>query len=180
MRSIFSEAGEVSENDGVPNATVDELAAALGEVIEAGARVINLSVGLAAAASRAEPALDQVLELAARRGVIVVAAAGNQGILGSSAITRHRWAIPVVGCDRYGQVLAQSNLGASIGRHGLAAPGHDITSLAASGGYAKFSGSSAAVPFSRERSPSCGRYSRERARPSSALLSWEAWPVVAR
>jgi subtilisin family serine protease len=147
VRSIFSEAAEVSANNGVPNATVGELAAALREVIEAGARVVNLSVGLAEAGTRAEPALDQALELAARRGVIIVAAAGNQGTLGSSAITRHPWVIPVVGCDRHGQILAQSNLGASIGRHGLAAPGHEITSLAASGGHATFSGSSAAVPF---------------------------------
>lgn len=147
VRSIFSEAAEVSENDGLPNATVAELTAALREVIEAGARVVNLSVGLAEAASRTEPVLDQALEQATRRGVIVVAAAGNQGTLGSSAITRHPWVIPVVGCDRLGRVLAQSNLGASIGRHGLAAPGHEITSLAASGGHATFSGSSAAVPF---------------------------------
>jgi subtilisin family serine protease len=147
VRSIFSEAAEVSANNGLPNATVEELAAALRDVIEAGARVVNLSAGLVEAASRAEPALDQALELAARRGVIIVAAAGNQGTLGSSAITRHPWVIPVVGCGRHGQVLAQSNLGASIGRHGLAAPGHEITSLAASGGHATFSGSSAAVPF---------------------------------
>ena len=147
IRSIFSEAAEVSANNGVPNATIGELAAALREVIEAGARVVNLSAGLAEAATRAEPALDQALELAARCGVIIVAAAGNQGMLGSSAITRHPWVIPVVGCDRHGQVLAQSNLGASIGRHGLVAPGHDITSLAALGGHATFSGSSAAVPF---------------------------------
>jgi subtilisin family serine protease len=147
VRSIFSETAKVSANREVPNATVTELAAALREVIEAGARVVNLSAGLTEAASGAKPALDQALELAARRSVIIVAAAGNQGMLGSSAITRHPWVIPVVGCDRYGQVLAQSNLGASIGRHGLAAPGHEITSLAASGGHATFSGSSAAVPF---------------------------------
>jgi subtilisin family serine protease len=147
VRSIFSVATEASADNGLPNATVEELAAALREVIEAGARVVNLSAGLVEAASRPEPALDQALELAVRRGVIVVAAAGNQRTLGSSAITRHPWVIPVVGCDRHGQVLAQSNLGASIGRHGLAAPGHDITSLAASGGHATFSGSSAAVPF---------------------------------
>jgi hypothetical protein len=55
--------------------------------------------------------------------------------------------IPVVGCDRHGKVLALSDLGASIGRHGLAAPGHEISGLAATGGHAKFSGSSAAVPF---------------------------------
>lgn len=77
VRSIFSEAAEVSANDGVPNATVGELAAALREVIEVGARVVNLSAGLAEAASHAEPTLDQVLELATRRGVMIVAAAGE-------------------------------------------------------------------------------------------------------
>jgi subtilisin family serine protease len=147
VRSIFSEAAEVSESNGVPNATAEELAAALREVIEAGARIANLSVGLTEAVSHSEPALDQALEQAARRGVIVVAAAGNQGTLGSSVITRHPGVIPIFGGDCNGQVLAQSNLGASIGRHGLAAPGHEITSLAASGGHATFSGSSAAVPF---------------------------------
>ena len=146
-RSIFSEGAAVGRTDGVPTATAEELTAALRDVIETGARVINLSVGLAGASLRMEPAIDQVLGQAARRGVLVVAAAGNEGVIGSSAITRHPWVIPVVGCDRQGRLLAYSNLGASIGRHGLVAPGHDITSLAASGGYAKVSGSSAAVPF---------------------------------
>jgi hypothetical protein len=49
------------------------------------------------------------------RGVLFVAAAGNQGALGSSVITRHPWLIPVVACDRSGRVMAVSNLGASIG-----------------------------------------------------------------
>jgi len=45
--------------------------------------------------SRDERELDEVLDYAARRGVITVAAAGNQGAIGSSAITRHQWVIPV-------------------------------------------------------------------------------------
>ena len=147
VRSIFSEAADIPQNADVPDATVAELAAALLEVIEIGARVVNLSVGVTESATRTERALDQALDLASRRGVIVIAAAGNQGTLGSSAITRHPWVIPVVGCDYHGKALAESNLGASIGRHGLAAPGHEITSLAASGGHVTFSGSSAAVPF---------------------------------
>ena len=116
-------------------------------MIGAGARIINLSVGLMAPPLRAERGLEQALQEAARRGAVVVAAAGNQGVVGGSAITRHPWVIPVVACDRQGRALAASNLGASIGRYGVAAPGHDITSLAAAGGYAKFSGTSAAVPF---------------------------------
>ena len=144
---IFSETAAIPETGGMPSAAVPELAAALHEVIEAGAWIVNLSVGLAEVSSRAEPALDRALEHATGRGVIVVAAAGNQGMLGSSAITRHPWVIPVAACDAHGRALAQSNLGASIGRNGLMAPGHEIKSLAASGGHATFSGSSAAVPF---------------------------------
>ena len=49
----------------------------------------------------------------------MVAAAGNQGTLGSSAITRHPWVIPVVACDLRGRPMNESNLGSSIGRRGL-------------------------------------------------------------
>jgi subtilisin family serine protease len=147
VRGIFSETAAIPETDGVPNATMEELAAAIIEVMDSGVRVINLSVGLAEPSLQSQHPINQALEQATRRGVIVVAAAGNQGTLGSSAITRHPWVIPIVACNRHGHVLAPSNLGASIGRNGLAAPGHEITSLAASGGHAKFSGSSAAVPF---------------------------------
>ena len=82
-----------------------------------------------------------------KRGVIVVAAAGNQGTLGSSAITRHPWVIPVVACDLRGRPTNESNLGSSIGRRGLGAPGDGITSLGAEGQPVTFGGTSVAVPF---------------------------------
>jgi|SRR5271166_869073 len=147
VRPIFSDAAAVASSDGVPNATISELSGALHDVIEAGARIVNLSVGLAEPFGRAEPAMDAALDLAIRRDVIIIAAAGNQGTVGGSAITRHPWVVPVVACDRSGHVLSQSNLGASIGRNGVMAPGHDILSLSASGGQSTFSGTSAAVPF---------------------------------
>lgn len=146
IRPIFSEAA-AAEPGAAPRADPAELADALCEVIQAGARVVNLSVVLADSWSPSQPALDQALEYAARRGVIVLAAAGNQGTLGSSAITRHPWVVPVVACDGQGRALPESNLGASIGRNGVMAPGQDIASLAASGGCGRFSGSSAAVPY---------------------------------
>jgi hypothetical protein len=88
-------------------------------------------------------ALDQ----AARRGIIVVAAAGNQGTLGSTAITRHPWVIPVVAYDLQGRPMGQSNLGRSIGRRGLGAPGDGITSLGAGGKPLTLGGTSAAAPI---------------------------------
>jgi len=146
LRPIFSDADGGKAED-LPSATAEELASAILDVIGAGARIINLSVGLLAPPLRAQRVLEEALNEAVRRGVLVVAAAGNQGMVGGSAITRHPWVISVIACDRQGRVLAPSNLGASIGRHGLAAPGHEITSLSASGGEATFSGTSAAVPF---------------------------------
>ena len=79
--------------------------------------------------------------------MIIVAAAGNQGTLGSSAITRHAWVIPVVACDRRGRPMNESNLGSSIGRRGLCAPGDGITSLGSEGQSYTFTGTSVAVPF---------------------------------
>ena len=145
VRPIFSESFSGSEQ--MPSATPQELAAAIVECIDAGTRVINLSVALARSSSRAEQTLDAALNQALNHGVIVAAAAGNDGFLGSSAITRHPWVIPVVACDVRGRPMNHSNLGASIGRRGLRAPGDGITSLGTEGPPLTLGGTSVAVPF---------------------------------
>lgn len=145
VRPIFPET--ISGNGQVPSATPEELALAIVECIEAGGRVLNLSAALARPSSKGERKLEDALDYAARRGVIAVAAAGNQGTLGSSAITRHPWVIPVAACDLRGRPVSQSNLGSSIGRQGLRAPGEDITSLGTDSTPLTFGGTSAATPF---------------------------------
>ena len=146
VRPIFSETA--SGNSEMPNATPDELAAAIVDCIEAGAHVLNLSVALAQPSSKGERELEEALDYAARCGVIIVAAAGNQGAIGSSAITRHPWVIPVAACDIRGRPIDQSNLGNSIGKRGLSAPGDSITSLGAEEGkLLTLGGTSAAAPF---------------------------------
>jgi subtilisin family serine protease len=145
IRPIFAE--KTAGREQMPSATPEELAAAIIDCIDAGARVINLSLALAQPSTKGEQALEDALYLAVRRGVIVVAAAGNQGTLGSSAITRHPWVIPVVACDLRGRPMNESNLGSSIGRRGLTAPGDGITSLGAEGQSLTLGGTSVAVPF---------------------------------
>jgi subtilisin family serine protease len=145
LRPIFSETSAGREH--MPAATPGELAGAILDCIHAGARVINLSVALAQPSTRGEAMLDEALNHALVRGVLIVAAAGNQGTLGSSAITRHPWVIPVVACDMRGRPLNESNLGGSIGRRGLSAPGDGITSLGSDGKLLSLSGTSVAVPF---------------------------------
>jgi subtilisin family serine protease len=145
VRPIFPE--EKTANGQLPSATPEELATAIVDCIESGAHVVNLSAALARPSSKGEQCLERALDHAAQRGVIVVAAAGNQGALGSSAITRHAWVIPVVACDHRGRPISYTNLGQSIGRRGLSAPGHYITSIGANGTPPKFGGTSAAAPF---------------------------------
>jgi len=131
----------------MPSATPNELAAAIIECIDAGVRVINLSLALAQPSTNGELSLAEALSRAVRSGVIVVAAAGNQGTMGSSTITQHPWVIPVVACDMRGRPTNESNLGSSIGRRGLSAPGEGITSLGAAGQSLTLGGTSVAAPF---------------------------------
>jgi subtilisin family serine protease len=145
VRSIFS---EVTPGTGEsPSATPEDLGAAITACVAGGARVLNLSVGLVEASTTAQRALSQALDHAAGHGVLVVAAAGNQGQVGSSVITRHPGVIPVVAYDMRGRPLAQSNLGGAIGRRGLGAPGEAITSLGTMGKPLTLGGTSAAAPF---------------------------------
>jgi subtilisin family serine protease len=144
VRPIFSEAPANGEQ--MPNASAAELADAIFEIVSGGARVINLSVALEGPSPRSGRSLQEALDFALRRGVVVVAAAGNQGAIGGSVITRHPWVIPVVAYDVGGRPMGISNLGASIGRGGLGAPGEAVTSLGVTDPLT-MGGTSAATPF---------------------------------
>ena len=145
VRPIFVEPAPGSS--AMPTATATELAQAILECIDGGARLLNISAALTHADAQGERQLTEALDLASRRGVLVVVAAGNHGVVGSSVITRHRWVVPVVAYARSGRPLAGSNLGRSIGRNGVGAPGEGVASLTPAGGTVRLSGTSAAAPF---------------------------------
>jgi subtilisin family serine protease len=145
VRAIFPETAPMDNS--IPSAAPEELAAAIIDVVDANVHVVNISAALAQPSPNGERALEQALDYAAQHGVIAVAAAGNQGSVGSSVITRHPWVIPVAGCDLQGRPMSMSNLGSSIGRRGLSAPGESITSLGPEGKPQSFGGTSAAAPF---------------------------------
>jgi subtilisin family serine protease len=145
VRPIFAET--TPGNGQMPSATPEELAAAIVELINAGVRILNLSVALVQRSSKGERELEEALNYAARRNVILVAAAGNQGTIASTIITRHPCVIPVAACDLQGRPISYSNLGNSIGRRGLSAPGDAITSLGSWGRLRTWGGTSVAAPF---------------------------------
>jgi subtilisin family serine protease len=144
VRPIFSEAPANGEQ--MPSASAAELADAIFDAIDAGSRVINLSVALEGPSPRGGRSLQEALDFALRCGVIVVAAAGNQGAVGGSVITSHPWVLPVIAYDVRGRPMGISNLGASIGRFGLGAPGEAVTSLGVTNPLT-MGGTSAATPF---------------------------------
>ena len=145
VRPVFDET--TAWRGEIPSATPLELAKAIVECTKAGARVINLSVALAQPSMNGQRDLQQALDYAASSGVIVVAAAGNQGTIGSSPITRHPGVIPVVACDSRGRPMDKSNLANSISRRGLMAPGEQINSIGAMGEPLALGGTSAAAPI---------------------------------
>jgi subtilisin family serine protease len=144
VRPIFVEA--VHQGEPMLGARVEELAKAIGEVVDAGARVINLSLSLQGWTT-AENALDQALDHALRRGVLVIAAAGNEGGLCSSKMTRHAWTIPVVAYDHRGRPMGISNFSATTGRRGVGAPGETVVGLGTMGEPVTMGGTSVATAF---------------------------------
>jgi subtilisin family serine protease len=144
VRPIFRETGA---DGALPTAAPDDVGNAVGACVDAGARVVNLSAATGAPSTRGEMSLRHALDYAARRGVLVVAAAGNQGMLGSSEITRHPGVVPVAAYDLSGRPMNRSNFGKSTGRWGLGAPGDGIVSLAADGTPATRAGTSFAAAF---------------------------------
>ena len=87
------------------------------------------------------------LDHAARHGVLVVAAAGNDPTTTGSSLTCHPWAIPVAACDDRGQPMPNSTIGASIGRRGIAAPGSLVLRPGPGETWLPFGGTSAAAPL---------------------------------
>lgn len=124
-----------------------DLAEAIVATVDAGARLVNLSLGVVASSVVAYRELDEACDHARRRGVLLVCACGNQGRMGYVPLVSHSWVIPVVATDRQGRVLPAANLSPSIGARGVCAPGDDIFTTVPGGRYGRIAGTSAATAF---------------------------------
>jgi subtilisin family serine protease len=144
LRPVFC---EVAPGTAEPVVTPEELAAAIVDVVDAGARVINLSLGVTGHTLAHSRAVDDAFDHALAHDALVVVAAGNHGHVGPAPLMTHPWPIPVTACDATGRPLPGANLGIAIGRTGLRAPGSGIAAPAPGGGRQSFSGTSAAAAF---------------------------------
>jgi len=142
---IFPE--HLAGSSDLPAATPGELARAIVETVDAGANIINLSLAVLTSDLTSHTELDEACEYACRRGVILVAASGNQGRIGSLPLLKHAWTLPVAACDANGKLTPESNIGPSIGTRGLRAPGVNVSTTRPGSGFAQVSGTSVAAAF---------------------------------
>jgi subtilisin family serine protease len=145
VRPVFTESE--AKLEAMPAAEPDDLALAIVQTVQAGARIVNLSVGIPSTSSHVNSDLNRALDFAARHGALVIAAAGNQSFVGTTEITQHSWVIPVVSCDLNGRLTQESNLSASTGRRGLIAPGRGLSVRSSDGCLVPLQGTSIATPF---------------------------------
>jgi hypothetical protein len=141
VRPIFCEHPDLGQ---CPLVTVGELAKAVREAVDAGARVVNLSVGLSGGAADPAP-LYAAYDYARERGALVVVAAGNHGTAEPSPLLLHPWPIGVAAADAGGRPVAR--VAPAVADRVLLAPGVEVTSTAPGKGYRSLSGTSAAAPF---------------------------------
>jgi len=138
---------DLNEDTFLPSTTPEEVAKAIIETINMGAKIINLSMSLSTFSLTSYDDLRESYDYALQNGVIIVVAAGNQGNIGNNSLINHQWPIPVAACDGNGRLDSISNFGYSIGNRGLMAPGVNIRSAYPSGQYVQMSGTSFAAPF---------------------------------
>jgi hypothetical protein len=138
---IFSDAG-----GGLTCSQLD-LARAILLAIEHGAHIINISGGQLTEAGEADSLLGDALAKCEAAGVLVVAAAGNDGCDCSHVPAAVATVLAVGAADRYGAPLAISNWGAAYRANGVLAPGEAIEGALPGGGTVKRTGSSFAAPI---------------------------------
>jgi len=126
---------KVLGDDGV--GSMDDLAAAIVRATDAGARVINMSLGGPAGAQTLEDAIGY----AYARNVILVAAAGNSGVSTPFYPAAYEHVVSVAGTDQSDRLYPGRISALGSGRRAGCNPAPVI-----GGGYAIFCGTSSAAP----------------------------------
>lgn len=123
-----------------------DLARAVERAVEEGAHVINISGGERSADGQAESMLDRALRMCEDRGVLVVAAVGNDGCDCLQAPAAAPSVLAVGATDVGGAPMESNNWGIAYRENGVLAPGQDIEGAAPGGGLMALTGSSFATP----------------------------------
>jgi len=126
--------------DAAGNGEDDDIAAATVYAVERGVRVINMSFG----DYYDSPLLHDAIRYAHAHGVIVVASAGNEATSDLHYPSSFPEVTSVGSTTRDDNLSSFSSFGSQIS---LTAPGSDIRTLKAGGGYTRASGTSLSAPY---------------------------------
>lgn len=140
---IFSERDDGS----IITASQLDLARAITQAVENGAHIINISGGELKSSGEADPILAKAIRYCAEKGVLIVAAAGNDGCQCLHVPASIASTLAVGAMNAQGAPLTFSNWGEAYQTHGILAPGQDIAGAAPGGGVALKTGTSFATPI---------------------------------
>jgi len=129
------------------NCTQLDLARAISRAAQEGAHVINVSGGQPSHSDEPEPLLADVLTDCAKRNILVVAAAGNDGCECLHIPAAAASVLSVGAMDANGDPSPISNWGPAYQQRGILAPGERIPGAVPGGGIAYQSGTSFAAPI---------------------------------
>jgi hypothetical protein len=138
---------EAAEDDSFRLCSQTDLARAIGLALQHGANVINVSGGELASAGMAYPLLENAVRQCARQGLLIVAAAGNQGCDCLHVPAALDSVLVVGGMDNNGRPLQFSNWGRSYLSQGILAPAENISGAAPGGNTTTGTGTSYATPI---------------------------------
>jgi cyanobactin maturation PatA/PatG family protease len=152
LLEVFQEtagAPPVTGHAGVSPCPQARLAAAILQALELGAHLINISAGQLVQQHEPRPVLSQELAAAlaqcARRNVLVVAAAGNEGCECLHVPAGVPGVLAAGACGPDGWPLPGSNWGGIYGRQGLLVPALQVPGAQCGGGLVRMSGTSVAA-----------------------------------
>ena len=134
-----------SSSGSVLTCTQLDLARALAAAVDRGAHIINISGGEFTLSAKVDPVLEEVLDRCDRQGVLIVAAAGNDGCDCLHVPAAHPSILAVGAATATGEPLASSNWGAQYRGHGILAVGDRIRGAAPGDNVVERSGTSAAA-----------------------------------
>jgi hypothetical protein len=137
---------ETERGDLVPCSQLD-LARAIAQAVEAGATIVNISGGQLEPSGQAEATLARSVEMCADRGVLVVAAAGNEGCPCLHVPAALPSVLVAGAMDALGRPLGISNWGDRYAGQGVLAPGENVLGALPGGGVARRGGTSFATPI---------------------------------
>jgi len=127
------------DDTGQEGAYTSDIIKGIDYATDHGAKIINMSLGT----YQNSEALNEAIQRAYKRGVIVIAAAGNNHSATNSYPAAYDHVISVASTDSNDQISSFSNYGNSID---IAAPGRDILSTLPNDKYGYMSGTSMAAP----------------------------------